>query len=103
MLDDEYHIEARALTPTGEAKFKKQFFPSLDNCVSDDIGNGGFQYVGKHAAKDPKLTMWLMRFYSGLTLADLEGDEISQCMLVTSGPKRVYKSAELAVRFGITT
>ena len=103
LLDDSCHIEARALTTVGERKFKEQFFPKLNNCVYDDIGNGGFQYIGQRSHEDARLTMWLMRFYSGMTFADMESDENSQCMFVTSGPRRVFESAELAVKFGITT
>ena len=103
LLDPSCHIEARALTPVGEKKFKSDFFPSLNGCVFDDIGNGGFQYVGRQARENPRLTMWLMRFYSGMTFSEFSSDENSQCMFVTSGPREVFESAGLAVKFGITT
>lgn len=101
LLEDSCHVEARALTTFGEEKIKRQFFSSLDKCVYDDIGNGGFQYVGQSAAENPKITMWLMRFYSGVKFEEMTGDQESQCMLVTSGPKRVYEKAKLAAAFGV--
>lgn len=103
LITDEFFIKTAALTENAESNFKKKFFPNTDGCVWDDICDGGFQYVGKQSGEYPQLTMWLMRFYSGVMFAEKNGDQVSRCFIAFTGRKEILESAELKARFGITS
>lgn len=102
LIGPNFNIQSSALTEQGERIMKKSFFPNLSGCVSSDVGNGSVQYVGKQSAEYPELTIWLMRFYAGIGITDLHGQNVSRCFLVLSGKEELFRSRMLQVLFGAT-
>lgn len=98
-IDNAHFVKVGALTEYGEEKFKHEHFPTTEGNVWDDLGPGIFQYVGKQGVDYPELSMWLMRFYAGVTLADKSGPSKSMCFIGLTGHKRVLENANLRIKF----
>jgi hypothetical protein len=95
LIPDGFSVQTSALTEQGESLFKQKFFPTLEGCVYLDIGNGAFQYVGKQSADYPELTIWLMRFYSGMGVTDFGEEAVSRSFLVLSGKEELFRSRQM--------
>lgn len=92
-------VKVAALTEYGEEKFKSEHFPSTEGNVWDDLGPGVFQYVGKQGVDYPELSMWLMRFYAGVTLLDKKGPSKSMCFIGLTGHKRIKDDIGFRLNF----
>jgi hypothetical protein len=99
LIPDGFTIQSSALTEHGEKFLKQKFFPDLGGCVYLGVGNGAFQYVGKQSEEYPEFTMWLMRFYSGMGVSDLHGEDVSRCFLAMSGKEELFRSKVVDLLF----
>lgn len=102
-LGDNYFVKVGALTEYGEDIFKREHFPTTKGNVYDDLGPGIFQYVGKQGIDYPELSMWLMRFYAGVTLSDKNGASKSMCFVGLTGHNRALNNANLRIKFESAT
>lgn len=101
-IREDYFVKVGALTEHGETVFKQQHFPTTKGNVWNDLGPGTFQYIGKQGVDYPELSMWLMRFYAGVTLADKNSSSKSMCFVGLTGHQRVLKNTNLSMKFEIT-
>jgi hypothetical protein len=101
-LTDSEFVVALALNGRGEQVFDQKFFRArVAARVSADVGQGTFLYEGVQGVDNPAITAWRISIYGGVQLGgDARNSRaISAIYGVFSGPRHIWRRAELMTRF----
>jgi hypothetical protein len=103
LIPPEYSVHVAAITEEAESSIKSKFFPDLNGVVWGDIGSGAFQYVGRQGVDYPQLSIWLMRFYTGVTFSDRNSSQRSSSFLACSGKRDLFQRPAISNLFSGAT
>lgn len=94
-LSETDSVSVTMLTATGERFFNERFFNvPVGKRVSQDLGKGTIRYDGVQAVDLPQVSVWRVRMFGGVQLADSARGATSSTVGLITGPGEVVDAGQ---------